>query len=77
MNKKQRNIITENLQKAGNKASHIIKRFFKINYWMVKKGGFIHGGYCTYNWKTKTILDTGLLKWQAEEICKELNNRTK
>jgi hypothetical protein len=66
----------EQNQQDKRKALHIggvIKRFFKINYWMVKKGGFPYGGYCTYNWKTKTILDTGLPKWQAEEICKELN----
>lgn len=52
----------------------VISRFFKPKYWIVKKCGFPHNeGYGTYNWKTHTVLDTGLTKEDANAICRELN----
>lgn len=46
--------------------------------WIVKKCGFPYPeGYCTYNPKTRTLLDTGLTHEEAKEICKELNKNKK
>jgi hypothetical protein len=46
----------------------------KMSEWVVRKCNFpFPEGYATFNKKTKTILDTGLTKKHAKEICKELN----
>ena len=53
---------------------NIISHFFKPKNWVVKKCRFPYEeGYATYNKKIHTILDTGLTKEQAIQICKELN----
>lgn len=42
--------------------------------WEVRKCLFPYPeGYATYNPFTRTILDTGLTKERAQEICDELN----
>jgi len=47
---------------------------FNHKYWIVKKCGYPYDeGYATYNWKTHTVLDTGLSKEEAKIICRELN----
>ena len=54
----------------------IISRLFKTKYWIVKKCGYPYDeGYATYNWKTHTVLDTGLSKEEAKAICRELNHK--
>ncbi len=45
-----------------------------IGWWSVVRTGFPYSsGYGTYNRRTRTLLDSGLPKWQAKHICKELN----
>jgi hypothetical protein len=68
-----------NTEKATTKKSKfaifsVISRFFKPKNWVVKRCGFPYeDGYATWNKKTHTILDTGLTREQAEQICRELN----
>lgn len=53
-----------------------IKRFFKFvvrDWWVVKRGCFPYSGYCTYNPLRRMILDTGLTKEHAQEICNNMN----
>jgi len=62
---------------GGNKGDNTMKNFFKRligNWWVVRKCGFPYKkGYATYNKFKNTILDTGLTKEQANQICDELN----
>jgi hypothetical protein len=52
----------------------ISKRLTK-DWWEVRRTCWPYPeGYATYNPAKKTILDTGLTKEQAEELCKELNS---
>jgi len=45
------------------------------DHWVVRRCIWPYPeGYATYNPFRRTILDTGLTKEQAEELCKELNN---
>lgn len=44
------------------------------NRWVVRTCGWPYeSGYATYNPKTRTILDTGLSREHAQQICDELN----
>lgn len=44
------------------------------NWWIVRKCEFpFPKGYATYNPAKKTILDTGLTKKQAQDICDTMN----
>ena len=53
-----------------------VKAIFKSNDWEARKCLWPYPeGYATYNKRTRTILDTGLTKEQAERICDELNAR--
>ena len=55
----------------------MITKIFKWiigDWWVVRKCQFPYPcGYATYNSFRRTVLDTGLSKNQAEEICKQLN----
>lgn len=44
------------------------------DWWVVRRCCFPYPeGYATYNPFRNTILDTGLPKWQAKEICRVMN----
>lgn len=54
-----------------------MKRFWKWltrNWWVVRRGRWPYRtGYCTYNLRKRMVLDTGLTKTEARQICRELN----
>ena len=55
----------------------ILKRILN-NRWIVRSCRFPYPeGYATYNPFRKIILDTGLTKKQAEQICEEMNKEKK
>ena len=46
--------------------------------WVVRKTIWpFPNGYGVYNTKTKTILETGITKREAQQICDELNRKKK
>lgn len=52
----------------------IILRFICRKSWVVRKCGFpLKEGYGVYNRDTRTILDTGLTREEAQKICDDLN----
>ena len=53
-----------------------LKRIYSRNHWVVRKCGWpFKPGYATYNPKRRMILDTGLSKEQAQQLCAELNKK--
>ena len=54
-----------------------MKRFWKWligDWWVVRRCTWPYQeGYATFNKYKNTVLDTGITKQEAEEICKELN----
>jgi hypothetical protein len=48
------------------------------DWWTVKACGWpFPSGYATYNRHRRTILDTGLTKEHAKDICRQLNTSHK
>ncbi len=49
-------------------------RFVTLDWWVVRACAFPYPkGYGTYNIRRRMVLDTGLTKEYAAEICREMN----